>query len=185
MDELLVALVAAGAALAGSAVTGFFAVRAAERQAGATRDAAQRQADAAWASAQRQADAAWASAQRQADAQLEVLREGHQAQEISKRRELRRQAYVEFLNRVDQLVAAPTTDQRAASGIATEFHDRVEQALNIVRLEGPAYVIPSAEEVARRPGDAAKRDSFLEAAREALNEPLRPPAPPLLIADPE
>lgn len=190
MDELIVAAVAAAAALLGSAVTGYFTVRAAQRQADAARDAAQRQADAAFAAAQRQADAAWAAAQRQADAQLEVLRESQAEQHAMRLREVRRQVYVNFLNRCEQVEFAShhlaefassanldTPEFMAAKDAVRAAHSALSEAMIILRLEAPEIVAIFADYTwAAVSGSGAidrvqleqARQDFLRAAQESL-----------------
>lgn len=72
-DAVLTALVAAGAAIGGGALTGVFALAAAKRQAAAAWAAGERQAAAAW-EAGRQAAASWDAGQFQAVAQLDASR---------------------------------------------------------------------------------------------------------------
>ncbi|MEW1775537.1 hypothetical protein [Streptomyces sp. NPDC086777] len=99
-DAVMTAWIAAGSAvagvLAGGAVTGWFTLAAARRQAQSTVDAAARQADAAWEAGRRQADAAWEAGRLQADAQLDVAR-----QTLTAQREVRRAAYAAFLAAID------------------------------------------------------------------------------------
>jgi hypothetical protein len=176
----MTALVAAAAALGGSAVTGYFAVLAARRQADAAREAGQRQADAAWASAQRQADAAWASALRQADAQLEVMRQTLRDQADAAQREVRRAAYVAFLDRADQARQADVAWTAApASAALREARDAtlraVNEALNVVNLEGPDDVAAAAEVMAVALANPAQQScpaahaGFIARARTALH----------------
>lgn len=73
-DAVLTALVAAGAAIGGGALTGVFALAAAKRQAAAAWAAGERQAAAAWEAGRQQAAAAWDAGQLQATAQLDVSR---------------------------------------------------------------------------------------------------------------
>ncbi|MDN3028609.1 hypothetical protein [Streptomyces sp. S.PB5] len=130
MNELMTAVLAVVSALGGSAITGYFTVR----------------------GAQRQADAAWASAQRLADAQLEVARETLGDQVAAARRHVRRSAYVAFLGRVDQARQATVAWSEApASTALSQARDRalsaVDEPLNVVRLEGPIDVASAAETV--------------------------------------
>ena len=179
VGDWMTALVAAAAALAGSAVTGYFGVLAARRQADAAREAAQRQADAAWNAALRQADVAWNSALKQAEAQLDVMRGTLRAEAAAAQRGVRRNAYVGFLGRTDQArqavmawAAAPT------STVLREGRDSalvaVDEALNVLRLEGPEEVIAAAEAIVVAlpdPSQAyqAAHTRFLTHARNALS----------------
>lgn len=172
------ALVAAAAALGGSAVTGYFGVLAARRQADAARDGAQRQADAAWNAALRQADVAWNSVLKQAEAQLEVMRETLRANAAATQRGVRRTAYVGFLGRTDQArqavrvwMATPTST--ALREVRDTALVAVDEALNVLRLEGPEEVVAAAETVAATLHDPSRafqpaHDDFFTHARNAL-----------------
>ncbi|MET9477143.1 hypothetical protein [Streptomyces sp. NPDC002922] len=178
MSEVVIAGVAAAAAVLASTVTGYFTVR-----------GAQRQAVAAWAAAQRQADAAWAAAQRQADAQLEVLRESEAEQHSMRLREVRRQAYVNFLNRCEQVEFAAhrlsefassrigTPEHQAARDAVSAAHAALSEALIVVRLESPDIVAIFADYLwASLSGNGGvdrvqleqAREDFLQAAKETL-----------------
>ncbi|MER7577566.1 hypothetical protein [Streptomyces sp. NPDC126514] len=194
----MTAWIAAGSAvagaLAGGALTGWFTLAAARKQAQGAVDAAARQADAAWAAGQRQADAAWEAGRRQADAaweagrlqadaQLDVARQTLTAQHLAAQREVRRTAYAAFL------VATDTAHQRRrewqqALGRpqAADCRDRyrsalhsVTEALTLVRLEGPDPVVSAAEALERALDASAPvnqhqpaHTAFLDAARRAL-----------------
>ncbi|MEV7395240.1 hypothetical protein [Streptomyces sp. NPDC091215] len=137
VEDWATALVAAAAALAGSAVTGYFGVLAARRQADAAREGAQRQADAAWNAALRQADVAWNSALKQAEAQLDVMRETLHAEAAAAQRGVRRTAYVGFLGRTEQARQAVLAWAAApASATLRERRDAalvaVDEALNVL-----------------------------------------------------
>jgi hypothetical protein len=64
-ESVVTALVAAGAAIGGGAMTGVFTLTAAKRQAEAAWAAGERQAAAAWEAGRQQAAAAWDSGQLQ------------------------------------------------------------------------------------------------------------------------
>jgi hypothetical protein len=184
--EIVTALIAAGAAVSGGLVTGWFTVLAARRQAGAALEAATRQAEAAWAAGQRQADAAWEAGQRQAEAQLDVARRTLGEQALAAQRAVRRTAYVTFLSRTDAARQTHESWQRALGTPEASVHREayaaamaaVQEAFNIVRLEGPARVTAAADIVRRTlppsatAGDhAAAQDTFLVEARAALAPP--------------
>ncbi|MDL2075995.1 hypothetical protein QNN03_06030 [Streptomyces sp. GXMU-J15] len=182
-EAVVTALVAAGAAIGGGALTGWFSLAAAKRQAAAAWAAGERQAAAAWEAGRQQAAAAWDAGQIQATAQLDVARRTLTEQHLASQRAVRRAAYVAFLGRTDSARLALQAWQ-SAIGTAGETARRREydtemaavgEALNVVRLEGPDAVVTAAE----RLGDAlsatapaaqhalAQRE-FLDAARAAL-----------------
>ncbi|MFF5139266.1 hypothetical protein ACFY6U_05880 [Streptomyces sp. NPDC013157] len=197
-DAVMTAWIAAGSAvagaLAGGAVTGWFTLAAARRQAQSTVDAAARQADAAWAAGQRQAEAAWEAGRRQADAaweagrlqadaQLDVARQTLTAQSLAAQREVRRAAYAAFLAATDAGHQRRLEWQRAlGSAEAAGCRDRYRAALSAVtetltrvQLEGPDPVSAAAEAVERSldanasPGHyQSAHTGFLDAARTAL-----------------
>ncbi|MFF3418779.1 hypothetical protein ACFYW9_29410 [Streptomyces sp. NPDC002698] len=197
-DDVMTAWIAAGAAVAGAlsggVVTGWFTLASARRQAQGTVDAAARQADAAWAAGQRQADAAWEAGRRQADAaweagrlqadaQLNVASQTLAAQALAAQREVRRAAYAAFLAATDTAHQHREQWQQAlGTPRATDRRDRyqaalppVTEALNLVRLEGPATVTMAAEalnqalDASAPPGrHAGAHTAFLDAARTAL-----------------
>ncbi|MDV9173134.1 hypothetical protein R6V09_23830 [Streptomyces sp. W16] len=179
MSDWTTALVAAAAALSGSAVTGYFGVLAARRQADAAREGAQRQADAAWNAALRQADVAWNSVLKQAEAQLEVMRETLRAQAAAAQRGVRRTAYVGFLGRTDQarravLAWAATPTSTALRDVRDAALLAVDEALNVLRLEGPDEVIAEAEAIASALPDPSQayqcaHADFLARARSELS----------------
>ncbi|MEU3795817.1 hypothetical protein [Streptomyces fructofermentans] len=184
--EIATALIAAGSAIGGSAVTGVLTWVAARRQAGAAWAAGQRQADAAWAAGKSQADAAWAAGQRQADAQLAVTQQTLTEQARAVERDVRRTAYVAFLGTTEaahrartalhDALGTPTTAplrQAYADALAAVF-----ETLNLVRLEGPDTVVAAAEGLADTlPTTAtsaqytAARSTFLTAARASVTAP--------------
>ncbi|WAZ25708.1 hypothetical protein STRCI_007219 [Streptomyces cinnabarinus] len=184
MDEAVVtALIAAGAAIGGGALTGCFALVAAKRQAAAAWAAGERQAEAAWEAGRQQAAAAWDAGQLQATAQLDVARRTLAEQTLAAQREVRRAAYVTFLSRTDSAQLASAAWQ-SAIGTAEESPRRREydvamgavgEALNVVRLEGPEPVATAAENLlgalaATAPGTqhSMAQGEFLDAARAAL-----------------
>ncbi|MGW7469668.1 hypothetical protein ACWGJT_34640 [Streptomyces xantholiticus] len=196
--EVLTALIAAAAAVSGGAVTGWFTLAAAKRQAHAAVNAAQRQADAAWASGRRQADAAWEAGRQQASAaweagqvqaaaQLDVARQTLREQALAAQRNARRTAYVTFLGRIDAAHKARKDWQKAvgtADGPSrrTDYETAlfaVPEALYIVRLEGPESVTTAADalEVTLQPAApdnafSTAHAAFLTTARAALAAPL-------------
>lgn len=197
-DVMITAWIAAGSAvagaLAGTAITGWFTLTAARKQAQSTVDAAARQADAAWAAGQRQADAAWEAGRRQADAaweagrlqadaQLDVARRTLTAQHLAAQREVRRAAYAAFLTATDAGHQRRLEWQQAlGTSEAADCRDRhraalsaVTEALTLVRLEGPDPVSSAAEALERSlganvsPGQyEASYADFLDAARTVL-----------------
>lgn len=194
----MTAWIAAGSAVAGAlvggAVTGWFTLAAARKQAQGTVDAAARQADAAWAAGQRQADAAWEAGRRQADAaweagrlqadaQLDVARQTLTAQHLAAQREVRRAAYAAFLAATNTAHQHRREWQQALGAPeAASRRDRyqtarvaVTEALTLVRLEGPDPVVLAAETLERSLDANAPQDhyqpahmAFLDAARIAL-----------------
>ncbi|MET9537366.1 hypothetical protein ABZY16_07650 [Streptomyces sp. NPDC006553] len=184
MDEaVMTALVAAGAAIAGGALTGVFTLAAAKRQARAAWAAGERQAAAAWEAGRQQAAAAWDAGRLQATARLDMARRTLTEQTLANQRAVRRAAYVTYLSRTDSAQPALTAWQ-SAIGTADESPRReddaaamgaVGEALNVVRLEGPDSETAAAETLrsslaatatgARHP---VVQRAFLGAARAAL-----------------
>ncbi|MFF9870176.1 hypothetical protein ACF1G0_33165 [Streptomyces sp. NPDC013953] len=184
MDEtVMTALIAAGAAVSGGALTGVFTLAAARRQATAAWAAGERQAEAAWEAGRQQAAAAWDSGQLQATAQLDVARRTLTEQTLATQRAVRRAAYVTYLSRADSAHQALAAWQ-GAIGTADETRRRREydaavgalaEPLNVVRLEGPDAVAAAAENLRDAvalniPGTrhAVAQEAFLSAARAAL-----------------
>ncbi|MGW6257024.1 hypothetical protein [Streptomyces sp. NPDC055085] len=182
-QEVATALIAAAAAIGGSAVTGLLAWAAARRQADAAWAAGTRQADAAWAAGKSQADAAWAAGQRQADAQLAVTQQTLTEQARAVERDVRRAAYVAFLGKTEAAYQARAAHQNAlgtpaAIGLRSGYLDAVtavDEALNVVRLEGPDPVVSAAEALVGvlAPTTAPAqytpaRSAFIAAARTAV-----------------
>jgi hypothetical protein len=156
MSEWAIALIAAGAAIGGSAVTGWYT-----RGAGI-----------------KQAEAARHAGDRQADALLDTVRMTLHEQAAVRVLDLRRQTYVRFLESAEVAIVANRT------GIGSPQTDAaaLQRALVGVTLEGPAEVARAAREVLdrlRRHGppddlERAKAD-FISAAQTALNLPGAPP----------
>lgn len=184
MDDAVVsALIAAGAAIGGGALTGVFTFAAAKRQAEAAWAAGERQAAAAWEAGRQQAAAAWDAGQLQASAQLDVARRTLTEQTLANQRAVRRAAYVTYLSRTDSAQLALSAWQ-SAIGTGDEAQRRREydvamaavgEALNVIRLEGPEAVTGAAEALrsclaANAPGGqhAVTQEQFLNAARVAL-----------------
>ncbi|WP_328561344.1 hypothetical protein [Streptomyces coelicoflavus] len=117
MAEWGIALLAAGAAIVGSAVTGWYSRGAGQRQAQAARDAADRQAEAL----------------------LESVRMTLQGAEGQRAIVLRRQVYAEFLCAVETRILAER------SGRGNGDHELLlQRAYAGVVLEGPAEVVAAA-----------------------------------------
>ncbi|MET4922517.1 hypothetical protein P3L51_09180 [Streptomyces sp. PSRA5] len=149
MDEWGIALIAAGSALAGSLVTGWFA-----RSAG-----------------MRQAEAAQHAGDRQADALLHTVRLTLQEQRAVRLLDLRRQTYVAFLEAAE----AATLTSRTGIGPGSDGA-ALQRAFGAVALEGPADVARAAREVADRlrrddsPDDIERaKQTFISAAQAALD----------------
>ncbi|MGW0683796.1 hypothetical protein ACWD2L_10595 [Streptomyces sp. NPDC002754] len=149
MSDWGVALIAAGSAIAGSVVTGWYG-----RSAGI-----------------RQAEAARHSGDRQADALLTSVRMTLGADEQRAAREARRATYAEFLAAAESGIVA----ERTGLGTA-EDEPRLYRASSAVALEGPSPVAEAAVAVveALRRHDTQDdlrraKDAFIAAAREDLN----------------
>ncbi|MER6677880.1 hypothetical protein [Streptomyces sp. NPDC000983] len=182
-EAVVTALVAAGAAIGGGVLTGWFTLAAAKRQAAAAWAAGERQAQAAWEAGRQQAAAAWDAGQLQATAQLDVARRTLTEQILAGQREVRRAAYVAYLGRTDgaqQALAAwqsaiGTTDETTRRREYDTAMAAVGEALNVVRLEGPEPVTTAAETLrnslatsAAGPQHPFAQRTFLDAARAAL-----------------
>lgn len=147
MDEAwVIALISAGAALAGSGITGWFA-----RTAGA-----------------RQAEAARYAGSRQADALLKTVRMQLEEQRAGRMLDSRRQVYLDF-------ISATTPSFGAARGSSTDDSRLTRrQAFGAVQLEGPEEVVRAAGDVLQSlqtgsPDDQDRaRQKFIDAARDAL-----------------
>ncbi|MBO1329797.1 hypothetical protein [Streptomyces sp. VRA16 Mangrove soil] len=150
MSEWGAALIAAGSALAGSVVTGWFGRAAGIRQAEAARDAGARQADAL----------------------LTSVRTTLAAEAGQRARALRRQTYADFLAAAESSVFAARTGRGTADDEVV-----LQRALSEVVLEGPDTVADAARGVVdllRRHGspDELRRakDAFVGVARENVDE---------------
>ncbi|WP_425825489.1 hypothetical protein [Streptomyces fractus] len=149
MSDWGVALIAAGSAIAGSVVTGWYG-----RSAGI-----------------RQADASRHAGDRQADALLTSVRMTLGADERRSAREARRATYAEFLAAAETGIVAERT------GLGTpEDAPRLHRALSAVTLEGPPTVAEAARQVVdslrrhvRQDELREKKEAFIEVAREDLN----------------
>ncbi|MFI0937363.1 hypothetical protein [Streptomyces sp. NPDC021020] len=149
MGEWGTALIAAGSAVAGSIVTGWYARIAGGEQARAARHAGDRQADAT----------------------LEAVRLTLREQAAERALDVRRQAYVRLLD----AAGSASAEERGGGAAAPGSRAELQQALAAVELEGPADVSAAAaalaEALRRRKPPAeveAARQSFLAAARAAL-----------------
>ncbi|RKN38974.1 hypothetical protein [Streptomyces hoynatensis] len=152
MDEWGIALIAAGSALAGSLVTGWFT----------------------WIVGNRQAEAARHAGDRQADALLDTVRRTLEDGRAVRLLDLRRQTYVQFLQAAHVALVA-----RRSPGRAAEDGQSLARALAAVELEGPGEVAHAARGfVASLSGHVPveeidrARDAFADAARAALSAPV-------------
>jgi len=152
MSEWATALIAAGSALAGSLVTGWFT-----RTAGV-----------------RQAEAARHAGDRQADALLDTVREQLADQRAVRTGDLRRETYVRFLDAAETALLAMRTGDGAPGDRAA-----LQRALGAVELQGPEEVAGRARELVERlysggyadysPDELERtRREFRDAARAAL-----------------
>lgn len=148
MSEWGIALIAAGSAVAGSIVTGWYTRSAGVKQAEATRHAGDRQADAL------------------NDTVRLTLREEASARQL----DARRSTYAQFLVALETTANAGRTG-RGESGDGADL----QRALAVVALEGPAEVEAAAHDMVkmlRRPGSPddmeGARQRFLTVARAAL-----------------
>ncbi|GGZ89977.1 hypothetical protein ACFOOM_08635 [Streptomyces echinoruber] len=154
MREWGIALLAAGSALLGSVVTGWFTRGAGHRQAEAARHAGDRQADAL----------------------LETVRLTLEEQRASRVHEARRQTYARFLEAVEAVLLA----RRTGEGQPTD-RSALQRAFGTVLLEGPDDVARIARELMNLLGGSRSLDdlererrSFIEAAQRALGRSNRP-----------
>ncbi|MFI2434307.1 hypothetical protein [Streptomyces sp. NPDC018693] len=155
MSDWGIALIAAGAAVAGSVVTGWYARSAGTRQAAAARHAGDRQADAL----------------------LESVRMTLRSEADQRALALRRQVYAAFLGAAEARLLAERT-ARGQSGDDVLLH----RTLGEVVLEGPADVAAAATRLMdglRRhetPDELNRaKSAFVTEAQRALNAPLSPP----------
>lgn len=148
MGEVGVALIAAGAAVAGSLVTGWFSRSAGIKQAQAARD----------------------SGERQADALLDSVRLTVEAEARQRSLTLRRQVYADFLGAAEARILAERTGRGQPEDPA-----RLQAAYGAVVLEGPTEAATAAQHLLdglRRhdtPDELAEaKHAFIAAAREGL-----------------
>ncbi|MFF9312339.1 hypothetical protein ACF1BS_15655 [Streptomyces sp. NPDC014748] len=156
MSEWGIALIAAGAAIAGSVVTGWYS-----RSAGI-----------------RQADAARHAGDRQAEALLESVRMTVRGEAEQRALAVRRQVYAAFLGAAEARVLAERTGRGGEQGDAV----LLQRALGEVVLEGPSDVAAAAARLVdalrrHEPPDDLNRAklAFVTEARRALDT--APPAP--------
>ncbi|MFE7484034.1 hypothetical protein [Streptomyces sp. NPDC057552] len=148
MSEWAIALITAGAAIVGGAVTGWYS-----RSAGI-----------------RQAEAARLAGERQAEAALETVRMTLRDQAAVRVLDLRRQTYVRFLHTAERAVTA------ARTGVGGEEEAvALPSALAEVGLEGPPEVYAAARRIAdglrrnARPDDLEDaKEAFIAAAQRCL-----------------
>ncbi|MFF8840489.1 hypothetical protein [Streptomyces sp. NPDC015130] len=146
MSEWGIALIAAGSAILGSSVTGFFAWKAGHRQAAA-----------AEAAGQAQAEALMTTVQVTLDEQYRARMAGH-----------RRVAYIEFLEAVAELDLEQSDENgkralRSLNVISLEGPGRVFQAAKEYANSAAGQAQPNEVE--------EKRQAYIAAARYALTEP--------------
>lgn len=151
MTEWGIAVSAAGSAVLGSFVTGWF-----------TRGAGHRQAD-----------AARHAGDRQADALLVTVRATLDEQRVARLLDVRRQSYVQFLEAGESALLT----RRTGLGHAAD-RTALQRALGAVLLEGPDDVARLARELVGLVDGTSSLDdlerakrTFLEAARAALRSP--------------
>ncbi|MCX4907721.1 hypothetical protein [Streptomyces sp. NBC_00878] len=125
MSDWGIALIAAGSAVAGSVVTGWYARSAGIRQAVAARHAGDRQADAM---------------REQADALLESVRMTLRAESGHREFALRRQTYAEFLGAAEARILTERNGRGQADDDVV-----LQRALGGVLLEGPPEAAAAAE----------------------------------------
>lgn len=117
MSEWGIALLAAGSALAGGLITGWFA-----RSAG-----------------MRQADAARHAGDRQADALLETVRTTLDEQRAERLTDVRRQTYLRFLEAAETVILTRRTNSGGHDDLPA-----LQRAFGALQLEGPAEVTDAA-----------------------------------------
>ncbi|WP_424637699.1 hypothetical protein [Embleya sp. AB8] len=147
MGELGIALIAAGSALAGGLITGWF-----------TRAAGLRQADAARHAGDRQADALLDTVRSTLAEQRTALDE----QRVERLLDLRRQTYLRLLEAADSV----SVGQRTGAGSPQDL-PALQRALTAVQLEGPAEVTRAAGTLVDTVRRSASPDD-LERARQDL-----------------
>jgi hypothetical protein len=150
MSEWGIALIAAGSAVAGSIVTGWYS-----RSAGV-----------------KQAEAARHAGDRQADALLDTVRLTLREEAAVRALEVRRQTYVQFLAAVETAVAAGRTG-RGDTGDGGDL----QHALALVAMEGPQDVEAAARDMVRHLRRGGRPDDIDDARRRfftAVRAALRP-----------
>jgi hypothetical protein len=150
MSEWGIALIAAGSAVAGSIVTGWYS-----RSAGV-----------------KQAEAARHAGDRQADALLDTVRLTLREQAAVRALDVRRQTYVQFLAAVETAVTAGRTG-RADAGDGGDL----QRALALVAMEGPEDVEAAARDMVRQLRRLGRPDDIDDARRSlfaAVRAALRP-----------
>ncbi|MGW6910228.1 hypothetical protein [Streptomyces sp. NPDC054940] len=149
MGELGIGLIAAGSALAGSALTGWFTVIAGRRQAAAARYAGDEQAQAVISTVQ------------------QTLGE----QRTARLQDVRRQVYAELL-RVAETFHTVRRDDATRGCRRESVRSDLMTALALVELEGPSEVYEAGVRMTQSTGDRSRFDEnkarFIEAARNAL-----------------
>jgi hypothetical protein len=143
MSGWATALIAAGSAIGGGAVTGWFT----------------------WGAGIRQAEAARHAGDRQADALLDTVRMTLHEQAAVRALDLRRQTYVRFLESAEAVIVAGRTGIAAPNGDSTA----PQRALVGVTLEGPAEVAAAARELVDRLRRHASPDDLERAKAEYIS----------------
>ncbi|MGW6521737.1 hypothetical protein [Streptomyces sp. NPDC054962] len=144
MSDWGVALIAAGSALAGSVVTGWFARSAGVRQAAAAELAGEQQAAAARHAGEQQAEAVVKTVQQTLEAQI-------RAQQL----EAKRAVFVDFLQAAQSLVEDRRRDRGALDeALLTE----AQRAYQVLLLDGPVNV-------------AAQAHFLMQAITDSLDDP--------------
>ncbi|MFZ4160452.1 hypothetical protein ACOZDE_18775 [Streptomyces griseoincarnatus] len=159
MGDLQLALVAAGSALAGSALTGWFTVLAGRRQASAAKYAGDKQAEAV----------------------LLTVRQTLDEQRASRQEEARRTVYAGFLTAAERKREELNPGSRPVpTTYRSDATTELDVALRLVELEGPPAVFEAAQRVqallARPTGDDMRnrehyvqaRAAYIAAAQRAL-----------------
>ncbi|MEU6705766.1 hypothetical protein [Streptomyces wuyuanensis] len=160
MSEWGVALIAAGSAVAGSAVTGWF-----------TRSAGRRQAEAARHAGERQADALLHTVQATLDEQRRVRIEDR-----------RRRIYVDLLHATQCIVIDRVPHQSAdvarhLTVVTLEGPPEVALAGTRMLAAAQRYIrVPQPDRDEARDAYFSARDTFMDAVRELLNDPPTPSA---------
>ncbi|MFI0734993.1 hypothetical protein ACH4S9_39335 [Streptomyces sp. NPDC021225] len=159
MGDLQLALIAAGSALAGSGLTGWFTILAGRRQAGAAQYAGDKQAEAV----------------------LRTVQQTLDEQRLARLQDARRAAYAAFLTAAEQKAEELSPGGRIVSTARrSDATIDLYVALNLVELEGPPSVLEQAVRVRsllNRPASDRSmnhemyrraRAQFITASQEAL-----------------